>query len=148
MSFIIWCVIFFLFSCLDLVTTYSGMGNIPPSEMEKKELNPLFKRIIAKKPLVWIIKLLVTGIIVFLLTIQFYSSNGYPDSALKAIAILAIALILVVLQNTYAAWATRHKHLSLGRFLMGKLHLNSTVVYFIVVSTILGLAWGIASIIY
>jgi len=146
MKFIAWCIIFFLFSCLDIVTTYIATRNMSSSEMKERELNPIFGKIITKKSLVWLIRLSSTGLVIFILAFQYFFRDQYL--ALFYIAAISIAIILVTIQNTYAIWAFRNKHLSLGRFLIDKLHINRIAAYFILGGILTGLGFIIASLVY
>ena len=145
MNFAIWCVIFTFLNCLDLVTTHAGMHNLPADEMQKKEMNPFMSGIIANRPLSWAIKLAMGGVIV---AVSVLARKSDPEEALLVIVALSIALVLTIINNVHATWATKHHRLSLGRLLTEKLHFSKTLAYFCLVGSILGLSFVIASSLY
>ena len=147
MNFIIWCVIFALFSCLDVATTYRAMRNTPIAEMHKHEMNPIASKIIANKSLTWAAKVASIGFIIGLLAHSWLSDINRAI-ALNSITIVSILMILVVANNTYAIWAMSHNHATLGESVAKHLHCHKLVAYVIMVLGMLTLSLAVANILY
>lgn len=136
-DFIIWSGIFIILNCLDVVSTYSGMANLSPKEMEAKELNPFATKIIPNRKKAWGVKM---GMVATVLVILF---NFARVNAVFALQYLSIVMALVVLNNIHALWAEKHQKLSLGKFFVKRLHIPKAVTYFLLVGIILLLSLGV-----
>lgn len=135
--FIIWSGIFIILNCLDVVSTYSGMGNLSSKEMEERELNPLMAKIIPNRMLFWGGKM---GMVTTILVILFNYTGVY---AVFALQYLSIFMALVVINNVHATWAERHQKLSLGKFFIKKLHVPKAVAFTLLVGSISLLSGGV-----
>jgi len=135
-SFIIWVGIFAFLSCLDVVTTYVGMRDLSPREMEDRELNPFMAKIISKRVLAWGTKITMVVILSAILLVFL------RDCAVVLLQFISIATAIVVVNNVYATWAVRRQRLSPGQFFIRKLHIPKPVAYFILVGCVLFLTVG------
>jgi hypothetical protein len=121
------------------------MKNLSSEEMRKRELNPFFGKIISNKPLTWILKLSLIGVVILgLIDI----SKIEPNTSLFFASTFSFLFILVILNNIQAVWARKHGCLSLGKFLTGTLHINRIVAYFVIAFLFFGISTFVASLIY
>jgi uncharacterized protein YacL len=150
MVFIIWCIVFVVFNCLDMVTTYAAMGNKSASEIQKHEMNPLLDHIISHKHLTWMIKMTGIGFIIGFLLAAYRTAPKAADaeSYLRVMVAISILMIFVVINNIHAKWAEDHARLSLGKFVTTQLHLPKIAAFYLIALSLFGLAYGIARIFY
>jgi len=140
-SLIIWSGVFILFNCLDIVTTYAGMGGLSREEMQDRELNPFASRIIHSRVLVWGVK---SFFVVAVLVTAFIKANeGGWFYATALVQCLSVATFLVVINNIHATWAEKRGKLSLGKYLIEGLHLPKGVAYLLLVGCVYLLMVGL-----
>jgi len=111
-SLVIWSLFLIMGNLLDYKTTYRGMENTAPEDMNKKELNPILAPFIHKKKFILILKFSAVAAIIAL---------AYHGSGLLWLQLVTVWIFIVVLNNIYAVYAHSKGVLSPGQLLIDKL---------------------------
>jgi len=132
---ILWIILFYIGNLLDLLSTYSGMRDLPKEEMQKRELNPVMSLFIHNKKASYIFKFgLSTIIVIFVLR--------NPETQ-PFLVLLTIMLFFVVGNNFLAYYLTKKKKLSPGKFLTDKCKLPRPIAYLVLLAVYLSASVGV-----
>lgn len=141
-EFLLWATIFVLGNIFDIITTYWGSKDLTKSEMQSRELNPFARGTIHKKWLMILGKVWVVSFVLFLMYRGIFELGKYIEVMLL-LKTMSLMMVFVVVNNAYANWARKHGRLSVGLFLVKRLHFPGWSAFVVLLGFIGMMSYGL-----